>query len=76
MIEESKNGKNDQEMPKTDSPKMAKIEFSVPPALKEEADRIAEEEGWKPSELYRNFWVLGLKLWAIANRFSWKDLRE
>jgi hypothetical protein len=48
------------EMPRTSSPQMARIEFAVPEPVLKQALEIAEAEGWKPAELHRVIWLMGL----------------
>lgn len=52
-------GEDFSEMPKSDAPKMIKIEFAVPAKILEEVNGLIEFEGWKPSELYRLLWLRG-----------------
>ena len=53
-------------MPDIDAPKMVRIDFSVPAPLLEQMQELAKDEGWKPAELHRMLWVLGLQ--RIPNR--------
>ncbi|PHJ59637.1 hypothetical protein VF14_08810 [Nostoc linckia z18] len=53
-----------EEMPKTNAPKMIKIDFSVPESLLEDALELAKAEGWNPSELHRVFWEKGFAVHA------------
>ena len=48
----------------TDAPNMTRINLSVPTPLLEEMMVLARDEGWKPAELHRMFWVLGFAAYA------------
>lgn len=52
------------DMPRTDSPKMVEIKFAVPEALLQDAFELADAEGWKPAELHRIFWERGFSAYA------------
>jgi hypothetical protein len=51
-------------MPETNAPKMIKITFAVPEEVYRQALNLAAAEGWKPAELHRVVWVLGLSEYA------------
>ncbi|MBD2437332.1 hypothetical protein H6G69_11050 [Nostoc sp. FACHB-110] len=51
-------------MPETNAPKMIKITFAVPEEVHKQALDLAAAEGWKPAELHRLAWVLGLSEYA------------
>ena len=47
-------------MPKTDTPSAESIAFHVPAPLLQEAQEMAEIEGWKLAEFHRLCWEQGL----------------
>jgi len=49
-----------EDMVDTDAPNMTRINLSVPTPLLEEMMVLARDEGWKPAELHRMLWILGL----------------
>lgn len=46
------------------SPKMIKISFAVPEDIHQQMLEMSAAEGWKPSELCRLAWVMGLNSYA------------
>lgn len=58
------NEELDEAMPRTDSPQMVEIKFSVPAPLLEDLLAIAQAEGWKPAELHRVIWERGFAAYA------------
>lgn len=51
-------------MPETNAPNMVKITFAVPEVLHQQILDLAAAEGWKPAELHRVAWMLGLSEYA------------
>jgi hypothetical protein len=68
----------DAAMPETNAPKMTKIDFAVPTALLQDAEEMAQAEGWKPAELHRIFWEKGFAAYAEGSnkRLVNRQLRE
>jgi hypothetical protein len=54
----------DATMPRTKAQGMTRIELYVPTALFQEAEELAEFEGWKLSELHRVFWENGFGVYV------------
>lgn len=46
------------------SPKMVKISFAVPEEIHQQMTEMAAAEGWKPAELGRVAFVMGLNVYA------------
>ncbi len=46
------------------SPKMVKISFAVPEEIHKQMLEIAAAEGWKPAELCRLAWVMGMNVYS------------
>lgn len=46
------------------SPKMVKISFAVPEEIHKQMIEISASEGWKPAELCRLAWVMGMNAYA------------
>jgi hypothetical protein len=69
--------KKDSTMPETETKKVL-IRFSVPAPLLEQAQAIAEAEGWNESELHRMFWEKGFAVHAEGSnaRMVNRKLRE
>ena len=65
-------------MPKTDTPSAESIAFHVPAPLLQEAQEMADIEGWKLAEFHRLCWEQGLALQAEKSnkRLVNKGLRQ
>ena len=62
-------------MPRSPAPEKQSIKFSVPPQLLQDAQEMAERDGWNESEFHRAAWVAGLNFYAEQSKERW-GIRE